>query len=645
MALDKLPKEAVKVLQLGGKYAAYKPLKQTLLQLIDTAYAKLNPMVSRLSTRESQALAFWKSSLVKEAQGVEERKPPYLHFLLRKGMDALQEMNLVLKLADKNMGLTAMYGPVYRRGLEAALNKCFVRAHEFPHSDILRRLKNIAKLAPPGRRNMARSWIEYAEEHTEPALFYVIPKLHKPKLGFRPIAAAHSYPLAKLSMDISDLLNARVRKIHGIASNSKEVVNDLEQVILPEDGSFISFDVESMYPNMDIDDTCRQIQKLVPELSENRGFFFKALQLLLKNSYVIAQETTYRQKSGIATGTQAAPALANLYLHAKIADILALPEVLWSKRYIDDGIIYCRQGKEQGIIQAIKNIAGLTFTFELKKTEAIFLDLHIYKGDRFYSEGRLDIKPFFKKTNMMLFLPYCSGHPRHMKKGIARGEAIRLLRASTDKAAWLMACQHVFKGLLARGYPPGVIAATWKKIRWEDRPMFLGERVHHTTLDPKEPEPLRSYTQSSLTRDEDGRITLFRHKAPDRAVKPYTGFHRALRSGFHPQLPRTWKAMVTRHPLTAVLTAGHNGMFTEKRVRILQRWPPTILYVGFKSVSDVLVSAKQWWPDPDTVKRASRVRQRCQRSIRGPLPPAKRQRSMSAVDPPPDASTGQRRDE
>jgi hypothetical protein len=67
---------------------------------------------------------------------------------------------------------------------------------------------------------------------------------------------------------------------------------------------------------MDIDDTLITLLKSLPAWQLNNGFLYEALQLL-RNSYITAQGNTYRQTKGIATGTQTAPALANLYLHEK----------------------------------------------------------------------------------------------------------------------------------------------------------------------------------------------------------------------------------------------------------------------------------------------------------------------------------------
>jgi hypothetical protein len=108
-------------------------------------------------------------------------------------------------------------------------------------------------------------------------------------------------------------------------------------------------------------DTLDTLLKSVYGLRINSGFLYKALQLLLRNSYITAQGKTYRQTKGIATGTQTAPALANLYLHEKIKDILEDPDIFWSKRYIDDGICYVEKTAVERIrsrIEAIEDAAA-----------------------------------------------------------------------------------------------------------------------------------------------------------------------------------------------------------------------------------------------------------------------------------------------
>ena len=270
----------------------------------------------------------------------------------------------------------------------------------------------------------------------------------------------------------------------------------------------------------------------------------------------------------------------------------------------------------------IEAIKVLSFTFEISEERAIFLDLEVYKGRRFARDGRFDVKPYFKPTNLLLYMPWQSAHPLYMKLGIVRGEAIRLLRASTDKSAWLHALHTVFKGLMARGYPPHLIAKKWRTVRYEDRDMFLGETVQvdaaaHSRGHIQIQDPL----QTRLTRDEHGRVAFIGLSFPERAAKPYSGYARAARVQFHPKLRATWRALTTRHPLTNVFVSTR-GVFSKARSAILQRWPPAMLFVNFQTISKAMVSAQQQWPGQFAMQRAARNRRRLARAENAlPEPP------------------------
>ena len=608
--LHRMSKESILVLRLGGKAAIEPPVRPILRSLVNHGFSAHRGAVSRVSTLELNRFTQWKEATLQDIDTIEEPKIRALSFHLAKGMRHLRDMNLVAKMADKNLGLTVMAGPVYRRGLEAALRQGFIPVSRFPVEDIRRRLQNICRLAPRVFKRQTKEWIEWADKHDTPAMFYVIPKLHKASLGFRPIAATHSYPLAKLSSFMSDCLNKEVAKVYGIAKNSKEVIVDLEQIILPDDGVFLSFDVEKMYPSMDINDTLRSMLEKVPGMRMYMGFLYKALQLLLRNSYVVAQDQVYRQTKGIATGTQMAPALANLYLDAKIAEILSDPDVLWSVRYIDDGLCYVKRCAVEKIRSRIAAISGLTFTFEMDEVRAVFLDLEIYKGRRFARDGRLDVKPYFKPTNLLLYMPWMSAHPLHMKLGVVRGEAIRLLRSSTNKEVWLNALGTVFKGLMARGYPPHLIAKTWRKVRYVQRDLYLGDTVQtDRSAQLRGHVQIQDPLQTRLSRDEDGAVTFIGVSFPERAARPYTGYGRAAKVSFHPKLRGLWRQVITRHPLSQVFVS-RRGVYSKSRSAILQRWPPSMIFVNFQTVGKSMISAKQQWPGEFALQRAARNRRR-----------------------------------
>ena len=78
----------------------------------------------------------------------------------------------------------------------------------------------------------------------------------------------------------------------------------------------------------------------------------------------------------------------------------------------------------------------IKFTYESSPHTVDFLDLTVYKGDRYHSTGLLDIKPFFKKTNKFQYSHYTSAHPKNTFRSLVKGELTRLLRACSDEETY-----------------------------------------------------------------------------------------------------------------------------------------------------------------------------------------------------------------
>ena len=109
--------------------------------------------------------------------------------------------------------------------------------------------------------------------------------------------------------------------------------------------------------------------------------------------------------------------------------------IVYHGRYRDDGfIIY--QGEMDEIHQFFQ-IANshhplLKFTYEISDKEMNFLDITLFKGERFEREGILDVQTFIKPTNTFQYLERNSAHSPSVFKGIIKGEIIRHLRNTSD---------------------------------------------------------------------------------------------------------------------------------------------------------------------------------------------------------------------
>ena len=179
-------------------------------------------------------------------------------------------------------------------------------------------------------------------------------------------------------------------------------------------------------------------------------------------------------------GTKMAPAYANLFmaeLEEKLLDYHTKP-IIW-KRYIDD--VFCVwPGTPEDLKSFIDYLnrahESIKFTYECSHTSIDFLDLTIFKGERYQTSQILDIKPFFKKTNKFQYLEYSSAHPKKTFSSLIKGELTRLLRACSSKMEYSKTKDKMYKAFRDRGNPAHVIQNVIETVPYEHREQALLQR-------------------------------------------------------------------------------------------------------------------------------------------------------------------------
>ena len=129
------------------------------------------------------------------------------------------------------------------------------------------------------------------------------------------------------------------------------------------------------------------------------------MNLVLKNNVFEFNEQFYLQLQGTAMGTKMAPAYANLFV-GKLEQFLtnlAPSRIHTWKRFIGDIFIIIWTGTTAEFEQYMHTInqihPTIKFTHEKSNTELTFLDVTLYKGDRFLHTNILDLRTHFKDTN------------------------------------------------------------------------------------------------------------------------------------------------------------------------------------------------------------------------------------------------------
>jgi hypothetical protein len=140
------------------------------------------------------------------------------------------------------------------------------------------------------------------------------------------------------------------------------------------------------------------------------------------------------------------------------------------RRYLDDifGVIMASDMEEaQAMLEELNELhCDIKLEFKVSENEARFLDLHIFKGPRFESSGKLDTATHFKAMNPFLYMHYRSYHSRSVKLGFVKAELLRLVRNSSSKELFLESGRQFYYRLLRRGYPEWFLEEAFAQVSY-----------------------------------------------------------------------------------------------------------------------------------------------------------------------------------
>jgi hypothetical protein len=155
---------------------------------------------------------------------------------------------------------------------------------------------------------------------------------------------------------------------------------------------------------------------------------------------------------------------------------------LW-KRFIDDGFGVI-QGLKKDVEYFVHKFNSMVKTIQIDKIEygdrVHFLDLCIFKGERFFESGKFDIKLFQKKENIYAYIPFKSVHQQHTIVNFVIEELHRYVKCNSNKLYFLQNKLSFFKRLRNRGYNKKFLNKTFRRVSYESRNELLN--LHVSTL-------------------------------------------------------------------------------------------------------------------------------------------------------------------
>lgn len=386
------------------------------------------------------------------------------------------QRRIIAKMADKNAGLTLIKIEIYHKALmdHIQTNPLVYEKRDNQPKYIGNHLKAICRLL---KINHDQFWDNDAK--IVPPALYLMPKLHKSPIGWRPIIPSHSWYTTAAAKWLHNKLWPLVKHYHWVITDRLELIQQLEDFhIRTKTVQIATLDVTAMYTNIEIKSG---INRLKRELHNHNwdltdiNVTAMLLEWVLTNNYFTVNNQWYQQIKGAAMGGNASGVFADLVVASMELEIFnAISEVnrpLLYRRYRDDILIVAQnQQKIKNMEIVLNEMSSLTFNIEQMGNKVHFLDLEISRETKYEKPLTLLINPYSKPMTSGLVTHFVTYKPEETKTNWIIGENIRLLRGSQSKRKFNAAMNSFKSRLLKAGYPPSLIRSKmrygWTSRNW-----------------------------------------------------------------------------------------------------------------------------------------------------------------------------------
>jgi hypothetical protein len=420
-------------------------------------------------------------------------------------LDLAARTDIIIKPADKNLGIVIMDWNHYNQ--EVLRQLADTSTYRESSKDFLKnRLSAIQRKITALKNKFSNSFIEPAVNYSWNKIdslaldnviipqFYILPKIHKLKPGDpassirgRPIVPGFQWLTTILSRWVSDRLTPLVKNhVHNLVSSTDAFIRNIDKATVPPDCVFITMDIESLYTNINSELGIKYITYFLsdPEVLQEATLIdalIESIRLILTNNMFRYGDSLFLQIKGTAMGTPMAPPYANIFVFMIERDIIntffdkTLIRIYY--RYLDDLFLVCKNDAEiqHLFLTTLDNLAqqGITYTRQISHESAVFLDIEIYKGKRFYDCNQLDIRLYQKPMNLFLYIPFNSFHISSIKRNMIVNELRRYIKCCSLRSEYIGYKRKFYTRLRARGYPGHYLIPLFNSVKYSDRSSFL----------------------------------------------------------------------------------------------------------------------------------------------------------------------------
>ncbi|XP_072050257.1 uncharacterized protein [Amphiura filiformis] len=329
-----------------------------------------------------------------------------------------KEDSIVILPADKGKATVVLDKQEYNEKVDKMLSdtKTYEQLSADPTPKYKRKLVSIlSRLSDEEKITKAKYKQLYPTAENVPRL-YCTPKIHKPNAPLRPIVDYTSTIGYETSKWLADILAPMVGNSEHHVVNSRQLAEEMVDVVIEEGDILNSHDVVSLF-------TCTPVNK----------------------------------RFGAAMGSPVSPLAANIFMeHLEGTAIATAPmeckPKLW-KKYVDDILEIVAKDEVNALtdhLNQVDDTDSIKFTYEEEKDGKIpFLDALIVRRD----DGSIKLLVYRKATHTDQYLNFRSHHPLHHKLGVVRTLMDRKNRIVTEDEDKEREDDHIKGALQKCGYP------------------------------------------------------------------------------------------------------------------------------------------------------------------------------------------------
>ena len=403
--------------------------------------------------------------------------------------------DLDIRNADKNLGCAVMSTSDIRAAAVAILNssdpKSYKQLTPAEAAELTQEFcdRTSLLLARHGASTLSEMIISFiSQKFKKPPRYpdwYLIPKLHKAKIDYRPICPSMHSVQHETSVYLSGTLNPIAQRLPTVLNSTIQFVKVIDTTSVPDDTVMVTADVTALYPSIPTKHGMKVVEAVLrdPDVSplHNQptllGLVLALLRLVLTFNVFKYNGEYWLQLIGTAMGTPAACAYANIFMYG--IEISLVSEWIQSRdlhlylRLIDDVFALLRTAKATLFVDALNKLCpGIAFTSVISKTRVTMLDVEVYRGARWLQpDGRhlYDYMVYQKPHNLYQYICFDSAHPLSVKRALITGELLRYATNSSTPDTYFETVKQFYFRLRARGYPQRFLAQAFSKRSYYDR--------------------------------------------------------------------------------------------------------------------------------------------------------------------------------